>query len=80
MTRELHHYVAVIKAGPGDALVSLDVTYVDENGDEIGTWADNAFAFGYTWRDVAEAIRVGRNRLGIDSDPATSVSPHVDLT
>jgi len=80
MNRELHHYKAVITGGPAEALVSVTVWYLDDDGEVIGEFYDDAMAFGYTWRDVAKAVRTGMTRLGLDRDPCSAISPHVDLT
>jgi len=78
----LHHYACEIQAGPGDVLVTVLVTYYDEHGNSIGRWTDNAMAFGYTWRDVAEVVSIGARHIGCSNAPRQedTVSPHVDLT
>jgi hypothetical protein len=80
MERQLARYECVVTAGPVDALISVEVTYIDDDGLEIGKSYDNAMAFGYTWKDVAAAVRKGMKDLGLDRDPCSSISPHVDLT
>jgi len=80
MSRELARYEAVVAGGPADALITVEVTYFDDDGLEIGKAHDNAMAFGYTWKDVAACVRKGMRDLGLDRDPCSSISPHVDLT
>jgi hypothetical protein len=82
-TRKLSTYKAVVEAGPGDALVSVEIFYYDQEHNLLDVWSDNAMAFGYTWKDVARVVLEGIRGLKLRTDALSDPehpSPHVDLT
>jgi hypothetical protein len=78
--RELSHYTATVTAGPGHPEVILDVAYYDRVGDVIGQHGVTMIAFCATWKDIATVIREGLQKLQLDNDPVSNVSPMVDLS
>jgi hypothetical protein len=78
--RQLGHYELILRAGPIFPEVVLDVEYLDEHGQCIGTYGETLIAFATTWKDVAGSIRTGLQRLGLDQDPVHHISPMVDLS
>jgi hypothetical protein len=80
MDRALGHYEMILRAGPKFLEVVVDVEYFDTHGQTIGEYGEAMIGFACTWKDVAEAIRVGLKRLGLDQDPVHHVSPMVDLS
>lgn len=81
MPSRLHHYVAQVIAGPGDPLVTVQIMYLDRQGDEIGLGGGSLMAFGATWKDVAKMIHDDVVRLGLhDTGGMRTPSPHLDLT
>jgi hypothetical protein len=69
-----------VEAGPGRSEVSVDIVYYDVNEDVLGEWGETTIAFCTTWKDVAEVLRRGLQKMGQDRDPVHTVSPMVDLT
>jgi hypothetical protein len=80
MSRAFGHYEAVVRAGPKFPEVVLEVEYFDNLGQEVGSYGEAMIGFACTWKDVAEAIRVGLRKLELDADPVRNISPMVDLS
>lgn len=78
--RQFGSYTLRVQAGPVMTGVDIDVKYYDVNGEEVGTYGESTIAFCTTWKDVAHVVRKGLDKLGMDDDPVSNVSPMVDLS
>jgi hypothetical protein len=77
---EFSHYRLVAIGGPGWSTCSLNIEYWDSDEELIGSHGALLVGFCATWKDVAQEVRNGLKKLGLDADPLQHVSPMVDLS
>jgi len=78
--RTLHEYALSVVAGPGRDTVYVHVTYLDDQGETIGSTGATQMSFGFIWADIARIVKVGAEKLNLELTPFYNVSPQVDLT